>query len=108
MEQVCDLFEIDAVGFVERVEFGTIDVEDSSHFATCVVEGHDNLASGCRAACDVARELVNVWDNHLAHFLLSSAQNLLTSSAKPPKFSAFSPEKTSETLLNTYNSASFK
>jgi hypothetical protein len=63
MEQVCDLFEIDAVGFVERVEFGTIDVEDSSHFAACVVEGHDNLASGCRAACDVARELVNVWDN---------------------------------------------
>ena len=63
MEQVCDLFEIDAVGLVERVEFGTIDVEDSSHFATCVVEGHDNLASGSRAACDVARELVNVWDN---------------------------------------------
>ena len=46
MEQVCDLFEIDAVGFVERVEFGTIDVEDSSHFAACIVEGHDNLGCG--------------------------------------------------------------
>ena len=52
--------------------------------------------------------LVNVWDNHLAHFLLSSAQNLLTSSAKSPKFSAFSPEKTSENPVNTHNSASFK
>ena len=63
MEQVCDLFEIDAVGLVESVEFGTVDVEDSSHFTTCVVEGHNNLTSGCRAASDVARELVNVGDD---------------------------------------------
>ena len=63
MEQIRNLFEIDAVGLVESVEFGTVDVEDSSHFATCVVEGYDNLTSGCRAACDVAGELVNVGNN---------------------------------------------
>ena len=44
MEQLGDLFEIDAVSFVERVEFGTINVEYSSHFTLCVVEGHYNLA----------------------------------------------------------------
>ena len=44
MEQLGDLFEIDAVSFVESVEFGTVNVEYSSHFTLCVVEGHYNLA----------------------------------------------------------------